>query len=346
MKSLQDRQQGFSLVEILISLSLLAVVSLILVSIVNSTGSAWRYASSKVEQFRSAQTAFEAITRRLSQATLNTSWGYEYPGNDTTKPPTRYSRQSDLRFIAGNAESLVASASPRRPTHAAFFQAPLGYVNEAKDFGGLDNLLNTIGYYVEFNREVRPPFMDSMSATIPQRYRYRLMELIEPSNELTIYSKTSSTAGYDGTKYQGHEWFTAPLNQPSAPAHVLSENVIALIIQPKLSKLDDPTGNALAPQYSYDSTLVNAGDPKINPKNQLPPVVQVTLVAIDEKSAKRIANGESKPEFDSLLNSLFVDAANYDADVETLQKALTGKRINFRIFTSTVSLRGAKWSTK
>ena len=343
-------RSGFTLVELLVSTALIALVALLLVTMTNSTAATWRYTTGRIEQFRGADTAFEAMTRRLSQATLNTYWDYDSP----TKP-TKYLRESDLRFITGSmtvgAKKLLTTASPRRPTHGVFFQAPLGYVDDAANFSGLDNLLNTWGYYVEFRDEViaRPAFISQ-----PARYRYRLMELMQPSNSLSIYNFTSGKAA----TYTAKDWFSAALptsavapvatTPPPPPllAHALADNVIALVVLPKLSKKDETsTGKTLSKDYSYDSTSTDT-DPDINPKSQLPPIVQVTLVAIDEISAARMANGLTPPALDASLDAIFLNSTKFDADLVTLQKTLTDQRISYRVFTSNVSIRGAKWSRK
>lgn len=327
----------------MVSLSLLTVLSLLLVTMTNSTAQTWRYTTSKIEQFRSAGDGFEAMSRRISQATLNTYWDYDVPA-----APTRYMRQSDLRFITGATEKLTSSATPHRPTHSIFFQAPLGFVDNAKDFEGLENLLNTWGYYVEFNEDRRPAFLKDIPEPPPKRYRYRLMEMMQPSNSLTIYSLIEAWRKANSSSpdklYTKPDWFTKALSASNPPVHVLAENVIAMVILPKLSKIEDPSGVKLAPTYAYDTTVSKPADPSIDPQNQLPPVVQITLVAIDEASANRIADGETLPSFDELLTSLFTDAKNYDADIQALQAALTEQKINFRVFTSNISIRGAKWS--
>ncbi len=334
-------RRGFTLVELMVSVSLIALVALILVGITNSTAATWRNTTGRVEQFRGANTAFEAISRRLSQATLNTYWDYNNPTN-----PTKYLRQSDLRFITGRTETLAATSSPRRPTHSVFFQAPLGFVDDTTNFSGLDNLLNTWGYYVEFNsdKETRPTFLSEQ--VVPLRWRYRLMELMQASNSLSIYNFTSGKP-----TYTGKDWFTGALKPPTSlavplPYHVLAENVVALVFLPKLAKREETTtGKVLSPDYTYDSTLTKT-DPVINPKSQLPPIVQVTLVAIDEISADRAANGSSPPAFNASLDSLFTDSTKLEADLASLQDTLTNQKIGYRVFTNSVSIRGAKWSTK
>ena len=352
------RRPGFTLIELMLSTSLIALIALLLVSMTNSTAATWRYTTSRIEQFRSADAAFESITRRLSQATLNTYWDYDSP-----TVPTKYLRQSDLRFITGpmttGAKALLTTKDPRRPTHGVFFQAPLGLVDEPKNnFTGLDNLLNTCGYYIEFNKEVRPQFLDDLgSGAPPLRYRYRLMEFTQPSNALSLYSFTSGSTGgkSNNAGYTAKTWFSNAL--PVAPAvlspavHVMAENIIALVLQPKLSKKDETsTGKTLSTDYIYDSTATNT-DPDINPKNQLPPIVQVTLVAIDENSASRAANGATPPAFDASLDTIFQKfqkTSDFDTDLATLQTTLLNSKppISFRVFTSNVSIRGAKWSRK
>jgi uncharacterized protein (TIGR02599 family) len=90
--------RGFTLVELIVAVGLLAIVLLLLASMTNSTASIWKLTSGKIEEFRSASNAFDSMTRRLSQATLNTYWDYDSP-----TAPTKYFRHSELRFISGPA---------------------------------------------------------------------------------------------------------------------------------------------------------------------------------------------------------------------------------------------------
>ena len=365
-----QRPPAFTLVELMVSMAVMIVLLLILLSMVNQTSATWRFATAKVEQFRSARDGFEAITRRLSQATLNTYWDYER--DPMTGAPLKYVRQSELRFIVGAGDTLIGNAReksnpedqvpPRQVSHAVFFQAPLGFVDDDA-FRGLENLVNTWGYFVEFNsdRSFRPEFINTMPQRPPDRYRHRLMELMQPSNELSVLSYTSGIgkykAGvannllYSSAKppggYTGREWFTDPLALTSqSPVHVLAENVVALVLLPKLTPQEDATGTKLADAYRYDSTDTRT-DPKIDPKNQLPPVVQITMVAIDEVSANRVADGGAPPDFgiSTLFQTDKAGSANrYLTDLETLQQTMSEQRMGFRVFTTNVSIRGAKWS--
>lgn len=351
---------GFTLVEVLLSTAIIGLILLILVSITSQTAQTWRYTTGKIEQFREARVAFDRMTTQISQATLNTYWDY-----DNATAPKRYERRSELRYINGSvngsAEQLLGnSTSKERFTHGIFFHAPLGFVANTgpKGYRGLENLLNVWGYYVELgdDADLRPPFITPTTA--PLRTRFRLMEFMQPSEKMTTYSFTSGvlTGKPNSETYTATSWFKAPINSATpanSPLHVLAENVVALIILPQLSKQDikamGSSASELAANYSYDSTKKGANR-LLNPKNQLPPVVQVTMVAVDEASAVRM-----NPADLSASLKKFSKAADFNKDLKldlagdensSLENKLTSKAVkaNYRIFTTNVPIRAAKWS--
>lgn len=346
---------AFTLVELLVSIAILSLLLLMLASITDATRRTWTYTSGKVEEFRDAREAFESITRKLSQATLNTYWDYEYPNGadgspDTTQQPKRYVRQSELRFISGNAAALTGSST--MATHGVFFQAPLGHVNDTKTFAELNNLLNTWGYFVEFgsDKEMRPGFLETLSPVPPEHWRFRLMELMEPSESLTLYNEQVAAGG--NANYDKKTWFTLPLSSSPRPVRLVAENIVALVLLPCLAQGEKNASGALydaaslAPKYAYDSTVTPTftTDSNLNSKNQLPPVVQVTLVAVDEASFGRMqgAHGSSGSWLD--FSDLFTEASHYAEDMQKLKDRLQEKKLNYRIFTTNVSLKAAKWS--
>ena len=350
MKSLRHKSGAFTIIELLVSMSIVMILLVVLFQMVGQTSSIWKYTNAKAEQFRGARTAFEAITRQLSQATLNTYWDYDRDSAQNIRS-TKYVRNSELRFIAGPATDLLARSSAESG-HAIFFQAPMGFVEDSKSYGGLDNLLNTWGYFVDYNSDLkqRPSFIDA--SVVPERQRFRLMEYMEPSEKLSIYNYTSGsdTSGLKSMNFTGKDWYkpavNADLNTPDAVApytHVLAENIVALVFIPKLPPKEDETGGLLAPNYSYDSTVNKPDEPNINPKNQLPPVVGVVMVAIDEESAAKLA---AKGITDLGVKDLFREntPTKLKADLETLEKTLQEQNVKYRIFSTDVAIRGAKWS--
>lgn len=352
--------RGFTLVELMVASSIIVLVFGTLLSVTDQTHRLMRSTSAKVEQFREARIAFESMTRRISQATLNTYWDYQYQtvsqtiGGKTVqvRMPVRYERGSELRFRSGRMAELNKTTGRNfQPTHGIFFQAPNGFVENAEVNGSLDHLLNTWGFFVELNSDAST-FPKFARDKVPSRERFRLMEVTEPSEELRVYQFQQPRAV---------DWFTQLLNGSDRPARALADNVVALIILPKLARADEDTQNAkgsspiLAPMYRYDSTQ-GTNDATLNSKHQLPPIIQVTMVAIDEPSAERLAKEQAgqigmgipygslftRPE---LLDDDPATSAPGDGDIEKFTTLLTEKfRISSRVFSTNVSVRGAKWS--
>ena len=355
---------AFTLVELMVSMAIITLLMLLLVTITDATRKTWVSTTARAEQFRGARTGFEAITRRLSQATLNTYWDYfdasgnaRSPANASGFVPARYARQSELRFISGPAASLGLPGTC--PGHAVFFQAPLGFVADTTTFSRMENLLNTWGYFVQFgaDQDLRPSFVTQ--TVMPYRYRFRLMEMMQPSEKMTIYQEEVGAGG--NSAYTSRSWFTTPFAEKPQPARVLAENIIALVILPKLTPDDQAAGNykdgSLAPSYLYDSTgtgMATLNDKNLNPKNQLPPVIQVTMIAVEEASFSRFQRTATTMPTALGLSGLFTTVGSttdptspgYAKDLQTLQtNLLTSKpALTYRIFTTNVSIKGAKWS--
>jgi uncharacterized protein (TIGR02599 family) len=352
---------GFTLVEILLSTAILSILMLVCVSALDQMSKSWRVSKNKVEQFREARIAFELITRNLSQATLNGYWDYYYtetqsnqPPANVTATPSAYVRQSELRFRSDAASKLLGFLSDPaiNPSHAVFFQAPLGV---SINTPGLGNLLNARGYYIGFNNDAknRPPFVTESG--VPLRYRYRLMEYRPPAE------KVEASAGtFEGnTVYtKPDNWFQQDLEKAS---HVVAENIVLLILSPRVSEEAAKTAKRdafwPAPQYSYNSADPDNSTPQVETlstssskpdqgtQHLLPPIVQVTMVALDEPSASRWAAKNSDKPVNLLIESgaTFTSVSDYDADLQRVRDYFTSERLNYRVFTTSVNLRNAKW---
>ena len=210
---------GFTLVELMVSTAIIGLIMIVLVQMTNQMSKTWRSATEKIEKFQEARDGFEAMTRRLSQATLNTYWDYLDQTGAPRNPnvtsaafksfiPFMYGRRSSLRFASGPMSQIpagtsgtpsvaVLSADQARPTHGIFFQAPFGLVTDTdtqpaklnqtaltSGYSVMNNLLNTWGYFVETgNDTLRPSFVDpatNPSAHVRTRWRSRLMEFTAP----------------------------------------------------------------------------------------------------------------------------------------------------------------------
>ena len=160
--------------------------------------------------------------------------------------------------------------------------------------------------------------------------------------------------------------------QPSS--RVLAENVVALLLLPKRAEGDRASASRtrldLAPTYEYDPRPTNS-DGTVKKKkdltplenqqfNQLPPVVQVTMVAVDEISAARLA--DATPDGPGWSNGLFtkcdkeadfVKDLGLGSDLKTdslltrianPDNSLPTPKMNYRVYTMDVVIRGAKWA--
>ena len=449
---------AFTLVELLVSTAIIALIMLMLVQVTNNISAAWRGTAEKVEKFQEARDAFEAMNRRISQATLNTYWDYyDLTGvtRNMTDPaklyiPFSYGRQSDLKFVSGpmsgaklgsldwsitaGSTGITQGALAFMPTHGIFFQSPLGKISDLDQpvYNALNNLLNTWGYFIEIGADTdpkiggRPAFLDPLTHTgAPAvRWRSRLMEFREPAENMSAYENVTSYPGSPNAR----DWFEKSLaiTTSARPTRVMAENIIALILYPRLSKVDEETRypttgsgnqwNMLSPYYTYDSSVLPptaglnlgaSGTPPtlasgphnpgpapfiisktdaadaagINPRNQLPPIITVTIVALDERSAQRLIDlsnptadkADYKKAIDPSLkvawsggpteslyqvngNQLFTvainpgnvnnlgDAETPGTDMYAFTQKLVSNKLTYRIFSTNVTIRAAKWS--
>lgn len=312
--------RGFTLVEILVAAAVLILLLAALSGMVGQTSQVTRRASEKISAFQGARFACEMMTRILSQASLNTYWGYDNPNN-----PKRYRRESELHFLVGKAgaASLPGTAGTG---DALFFQAPAGVSTNTTSHGGLEGLLNACGYYVEYGSEPIPePFQDRVTP----KYRYRLMQAIQPTESLSVYDKTGS--GWVGN-----------LTHSAQP---LADNVVLLIVWPRKPLTEDAAGDALTLNYAYDSRLNASGAPQPATANQLPPLVQLTFVAIDEHTAARLCTGGTPPAQIAGASQGLFNASNqtaFESDLQTFESRLAVAGIEFQVFNAFVPIREFK----
>jgi uncharacterized protein (TIGR02599 family) len=95
--------EGFSILEMLVSTAILAVLMGLLFSVLNSGTKLWSTGASKIQAFQEARAAYEVMTRKIGQATLNVYWDYE---TNSFGDPIRYKRQSELQFLSGPTSDL------------------------------------------------------------------------------------------------------------------------------------------------------------------------------------------------------------------------------------------------
>lgn len=347
-------------------MTVLLILLLISAQVIGTVQSTWTASNARVGQFREARTAFDIITRNLSQATLNTYVDYDKSyltdgSGLSTEAPSRYLRKSDLRFVSGAAADLLQAggSAAQSPGHAVFFQAPLG-VSHTPDLVGLDRLLCGRGYFVQYTSDefFRPSVLP---AGLP-RYRYRLMEFSPPAEKNLIYPAATPTP--NNNPVASSDWFAQAgvlNNSDETPTErgltrPIADNIVALIIAPQIETAANQQGNANNSDdafnfsFKYDSAEKGNGTGEQGNQHRLPSLVKVVLVAIDERTADQLSQrgDASSPPFGSDISSLVNPdngEVNLNQRLENIAKVLSEKRVNYRIFSATVPLRGAKWSS-
>jgi uncharacterized protein (TIGR02599 family) len=383
--------RGFTLIELLVSMTFLVILMLVVSQVVGIVQRTWVRSNSRVSQFREARTAFDVLTRTLSQATLNTYWDNEFDPLSTdaagqeVKRARNYIRQSELQFISGPTAQVLDGApggAGNYPGHAVFFQAPLGITRLVAATGSQTNTENMVnllcgrGYFVEWGDDLsfRPPFLSGLN-TVPPRSRLRLMEY-SPTAEMNRIYDSSLRPLVDtltGTN-NGKRWFnegthaalTSVVQASETVAtraftRPVAENILALVISPQV----ETTGNAsappysIAPQYLYDSTLTTnpgatASSSPQGTRHLLPPILKVTMIALDERSGEFLSRDENESMRNEVLSTtagLFQSAASFATDLDgteeepgTLEALLLEKKLTYRVFTTTIALKQARWS--
>lgn len=328
---------GFTLVELLVSMVVLTVLLAIISQVISTVQRSWRDTSAKVSQFREARRAFDVVKRNLGQATLNTYLQYDFQG--VTDPstgfvkdnavPTGYLPYSELQFQCGPAENLIPGGGSSYSGHAVFFQAVLGFSDL---YPNLPTTINPRGYYVEYgdDENLRPPFLRGL---VPTRTRYRLIEYAPPTEMNTVYDDSSREVR--GDWYQNVRQWSRPV----------ADNVAAIFFSPKRPTVDGAgEPRDVADRYEYDSALGVAGRPALH---ELPPQIEIVMVVLDEASAERLSSDSGGGAMPLNFGKFFTQATEiqFRKDIDEMTEELQNRKLNFRIFSSTISLPNSKWRT-
>jgi len=312
------RCEGFSLLEILLAAAILMMILVLFLNMISGTSTVTRRAGDTISSFQEARTAFDVLTRNLSQATLSPIWDY-----DNLSQPTKYRRETGLHFLIQKAGGSY-SGTPGTG-QVIYFQAPLGVASNQTSFRGMANLLNACGYFIIYGNDAGPFGLET-------NYGYRLMQAVEPSEDLKVYG---------GNNVSGTDW-VAQLATLGVP---LARNIVFMAAWPRKSPSEDPEGGQLSTDFTYNSRAGASSDPQPPTAHQLPPIVQITLVALDETSARRLCVNSTPPaEIESIFSDLFRSSktADFDADLKQMEARLADRNLNARIFTAAVPLRECK----
>jgi uncharacterized protein (TIGR02599 family) len=291
-----------------------------LVGLTNQAGQAVRSGATKIASSQGARAGFDLLSKNLAQATLNTYWRADNPD-----VPRNYVRSSDLHFLIQPAGANGVGYPGTG--QSVFFQAPLGHTANSSSYGGLPSLLNTVGYYIDYSPETLPAVPNPSQA----RWRFRLMQMLVPAERMKTFA---SRAG--GNRFA---WFDLATYQDFVQP--VADNVIALVLRATQPDGKDVAG--LNGGFAYDSRA--DGTPQPSTAHQMPPVVEVAMVALEEASAARLGGGQTPPAaITAALQGLFQNTVSIEADLAELEKRLAAERIGFRTYRTSVPILESRWS--
>lgn len=349
--------RGFTLIELLVAMAVVALIVVLLGQAITSSASLWTRTRDRANTFQEAREGFSRMRETLGGAVSDArlefvdASGRPRDVNDRNFLPTGVARNSALHFVSGPASEIVPGGTAERtPGQAVFLQAALGLTSG--NYGvSLEGALNATGFWVEYSdlSASLPPFLRSSAAAGP---RFRLMQWIQPSEELAVYSSTGGD----------WDWFQSalPSSPGSAPGpRVLAEDIFALIVLPKVSQEDEAVlGGAISPDFRYDSRAWEQSGPYVGgslggtsraavQRNQLPPLIEIVAFGIERTEADRLyaAAGDTPPADLAIPSGLFTDASRLDADIATFEQALLAKTppVRPRIFRATIPINSAIW---
>ena len=339
-------RDAFTLVELLLACAVFAVMLVLMAVAIGQMSTGIRTSSAKVEAFAAAREGFSAVNRTLSTATLNTYWdyfiisgsGYATRGN-SSGTIANYGRQSDLSFLINDLSANPYGASLptlTTVTHGAFFFSPQGYSTNTATTNP-PGTLNPCGFFVAYGYDPNQAALSNNSyypnITLKPRFRlYQWMNTSESTNG--VNSSTGSIT---------NQVWIAPGTNNCTP---LADNIIAFVL--RVPNTNTPSS---ATDYGwYSQTNWPSGSRQPYQMNELPPFVEVTMVAMDETVVNRLTGTASTLATATAamgipsLATLFTDPTQYTNDLAAVTAGLNSKKIPYRVFTTTVPLPGSKWS--
>jgi uncharacterized protein (TIGR02599 family) len=412
-------KRGFTLVEMMAAIAVLMILLVIIAMATTGARTTITRGQATLGAFATARTAFENMTDKLSQATLNTYLDYygftaaasvsgpmvsrgvfmAQHGVQNIFTPQLFGRCSDLQF------RIMQNQQHSYYGQEIYFQTPAAF-SATSAYQSTQGLINSCSYFVQYCSDAgtsgyRPgagptnPTNILPSPATPANWRYRLMQGLEPSENMSTYSITAAAVAANGATaaslamattylpWQANIQNKGATSALSTNVVPVADNVIMLSFWPRLPLKNDTAGTGLELLGCYDGTqklflydsqadilnmfssyTVGMAPPLQKPwDEQLPPIVEVTMVVIDEASAARLAATVTTPGLEPALiggtgtpkgalisngpsSYTTSNGANTLAtDLQATENALTAAHLNFRIMSSYVLMREAKWSS-
>jgi|GEM_PF-3421422 len=320
---MKGRQQGWTVVEVLVSTSILTLLIVAMAEALNTTQRSWRVSRSAAAMQQTVDSATRTLSRQMSQATLQSRSSFDPTLNQLVPA-------SDLHFVCGPAAELLP-ALPGVCGDAVFFQHPAAE-------GSLQRALQACGFFVQYGGD--EAWRPSLPSPVPTKRRFRLLQFHQPASSLTLFQP----AGADGgpprlaqftSRTDLYQWYAQPIS--AAPAYrtsvsLVAENVVAMILQtsPSAQRCYDSR------RYQWEPASTDAA----LSRHHLPDAIDLTLVMTDEASWSRLAPAQADAlaaELMSFIKGQSWQPATLQTSLTALQQLLQSSHLNPRISVVTVT---------
>lgn len=249
-------RHGFTLVELMVSMSILALMVLMLTNIFHLSSNAWLRAQGATERRNNARSLTDFIGQELRGASLPL-----YPAEV-------------LLPISGNLQFLInppALPADYKNPDCLFWQAPIATDNSRGD-------LAEVGYYVKWTT--------NGTETLPSLRRF----FVNPGS-----AQDPTLANPDYLIYQRPTWLNptllekvAPADQTHGYAGLFAENVLGLWVRSYGLDGQEITAKTFDSRIGYTASFFVPGQPRWRSKRYLPGMVTLSIAQVDASSRGRL----------------------------------------------------------
>ncbi|PTY01397.1 hypothetical protein DB346_13090 [Verrucomicrobia bacterium LW23] len=320
---------AFTLPEVLTAVAVSAAVLVLLATFVGRSMNVLNSATARSETRQGTAAAADCLERDLARAMLES-----YSAADPTGASGSPALRSSMRFLVATpgADGLPGLTGTG---HLLLFQAvpdgsPASAASAPPVVDGVDPAVATYAFYVAFARAPAAPTHASAEAN---PLRFRLMRVVIPPDLVSAYPPSDADS-----------WLSA--SEMPRYTTAVADNVIALIVRPvEAGGTPETAPRDVTAAYLFDSLEGAEADPQSPTAHRLPPMLQITVVAIDEAAARRLDRGAETPpvEVTSALAGKFLNPAERDADIADMRRRLHGSGIHLTVRTLSIPLRESTW---
>ncbi|MDR1304424.1 MAG: type II secretion system GspH family protein [Verrucomicrobiales bacterium] len=278
---------AFTLVEILVAVTILSVLVALLASIMGSVQQMWLQIDAQNQRQANGRLLISFIANELQTAAIPRLPAPAALINSGTAPIDTPGLQFVVNVSGDDSNSRVTIDRQFLRPHAIFWQAPAA---ATKTLGNVTEL----GYFVRWDTDTKP------GRLLAQLCRFQ----IDPADSPAATETDTNYLIYETSGTRGEKWLTAELINEVAPGSadldknykgVFADNVLALWIR-CLDTDGEPITRDIAGRatgYAFDSNwgFIDSRDRR-HPAPCLPPMVEIAIVTVDSRTALRLTDSD------------------------------------------------------